>query len=87
MDKDKIMNVYKKMNKFLEEKNFRTKKIEKNKIFKYKEHEYEIKGDSYILDCDDDLYGKILYINSLVQLLWLRGEIKLNDVVDFKSGV
>lgn len=83
--KEKLMSSYRKLQIFLKEKDFKTKILESETTYEYKNGKGEIvdfvlpKG-TYVLDCDNETFAKVCDMNAKVNTAWIKGVITLEEI-------
>lgn len=83
--KEKLLNSYKAMEKFLKEKNYNMVLLKEDKTYNYvnkkgENIEFKISRGTTILDCPEDIMAKVLDMHSKINTAYVKGIITMEDI-------
>lgn len=80
MSYGRVLNSYKKMLIMLEENKFKMKKLVEDKEVSFKDKKYHLKKGTVVLDCDDELLARVMYMNDIINYEFIKRNITTEEI-------
>ena len=80
MSSERVLESYRKMLLAIKNQNIKMKKLEEEKIVSFKDKKYFLKKGTMVLDCEDEFLARVLYMNDIVNVEFLKKEISTSEI-------
>lgn len=85
--KEEVLRAYRVMQDILKKHEYKTKLLEKDTVFKYKNRVFSLEKGTSVLDCNDnELIARIIIMDEIINKAYKKGIITSQDLIGELSG-
>ena len=82
----KLLESYKRMCKMISDYKFKVIEVKKTRKVSYKGNVYVVSKGDYCFDCEDLMLARILYMNDMLNEMYKKNIVSLEQVRDIIEG-